>query len=210
MAHAEVDRIISGVVWTRFPELLESVQEWVELAGDEGEGIVLSAFEIGREWISIRVTRTEGDREDGYCDWLEWLIPISFGQASPLAIDHFVAREIHQAVQKLEGRRMTGERRRELPGPESFEGDRDMAPKSKAAPAQPKPPASAPTSTKRAKPAPAPAATATKRSMAGPKKPMPSPAKTMPAPAKAKAAAPAPSPSRSSKPKAAMPPGKRK
>jgi hypothetical protein len=119
-SRAEVDRIVSASAWARFPALLESVERWAELAGDEARDLVVSACPLGFEWLSIRVSRVERDGLEA--DWLEWLAPLGFAKANRLALDHWATRELHSAASKLKARDGTGLRPRKLVDPESTEG----------------------------------------------------------------------------------------
>ena len=101
-ARAEVESIVSAVAWATVPGLRRAVENWAELAGDEGSGTIVSAVRFDLEWVSVRVSATGEPAKGGR--WVEWLIPVRFRQASQAALDHFAAHELRRATASLRGR----------------------------------------------------------------------------------------------------------
>ena len=98
---AEVESIVSAVAWATVPGLRQAVENWAELAGDEGSGTIVSAVRFDLEWVSVRVSATGDPAKGGR--WVEWLIPVRFRQASQAALDHFAAHELRKATASLRG-----------------------------------------------------------------------------------------------------------
>ena len=97
---AEIDRVVSAQTWEVFPGLLNALEKWSACAGTEAANLTISAVGIDSTLVSIRVTCGN--------DWTEWFAPTSFAYASQQAVDHFVARNMHAAHQRLSARESAG------------------------------------------------------------------------------------------------------
>jgi hypothetical protein len=184
-----VEQVVSERAWASFPGLELAALRWAELAGPEAASLVVSAVTIGMDWVSVRVSRTDGD-VDGCAmpvDWIEWLAPMTYKGACQSALDHFCCRALDAAATSLKGRTGALKGVADFPPVPAPAAGPDPRKKDEPTMASKKPAPAAAPAPKKAMPAPRPETRSGPAATRATPTPTPAKAKSMPMPTTAKA-----------------------